>query len=213
MKSISIFDNSEDADDLGVRERKKRRFRSDVMLTALRIYREEGFPACNVDRIAALTECSRVSIYNYFPEGRDEILQEAYRRITDVYIRNARAAREEATSPRDALIATNQAFFDIAVDPDLGNFFCRDTPLMSTVLIDTMGGGSSFTQTVFESDLKNCVIKPNSLTATAATNFALFLIGAARQAAIKIVERPRCRAGLSRDYESLVDALIKHLNT
>ncbi|MGE0846616.1 MAG: TetR/AcrR family transcriptional regulator [Flavobacteriaceae bacterium] len=51
----------------GLRERKKHRQRLDLIETAARLFRQNGYDATRMDDIAAAGEVSTKTVYNYFP--------------------------------------------------------------------------------------------------------------------------------------------------
>jgi AcrR family transcriptional regulator len=59
-----------------LRERKKARTRASLREHALRLIREQGYPATTVEQIAAAAEVSPSTFFRYFPTKEDVIIQD-----------------------------------------------------------------------------------------------------------------------------------------
>ncbi|MEU2929747.1 TetR family transcriptional regulator [Streptomyces sp. NPDC007251] len=73
-------------EEIGLRERKKRRMYQDVSDTAVRLFLERGFDAVSVAEVAAAAGISKPTLFRYFPAKEDLVLH----RIAD---HEAEAAR------------------------------------------------------------------------------------------------------------------------
>lgn len=65
---------------LGLRETKKQRTRSELVLLALKLFQEQGFDATSMEQIAHDATVSPGTVYNYFPTKKD-LLSAVYERM------------------------------------------------------------------------------------------------------------------------------------
>jgi AcrR family transcriptional regulator len=70
-----ILDTSQPRPD-GLRERKKARTRASLREHAFRLFREQGYQATTVEKIAAAAEVSPSTFFRYFPTKEDLVLQD-----------------------------------------------------------------------------------------------------------------------------------------
>jgi AcrR family transcriptional regulator len=79
----------------GLRERKKARTRAAIREHALRLFREQGYPATTVEQIAAAAEVSPATFFRYFPTKEDVVLQDDL----DIFTLEALKAQPAGLSP------------------------------------------------------------------------------------------------------------------
>jgi AcrR family transcriptional regulator len=89
----------------GLRERKKARTRAEIQRQALRLFRERGYEATTVVRIAEAAEVSESTFFRYFPTKEDVVLWDEF----DPLILEAFKAQPTESDPiralRDAISA------------------------------------------------------------------------------------------------------------
>ena len=68
--------STHDADQPGLRERKKAKTRASIREHALRLFREQGYAGTRVEQIAEAAEVSPATFYRYFPTKEDVVLQD-----------------------------------------------------------------------------------------------------------------------------------------
>ena len=83
----------------GLRERKKARTRAEIQRQALRLFRERGYEATTVARIAEAAEVSESTFFRYFPTKEDVVLWDEF----DPLIFEAFKAQPEESDPIRAL--------------------------------------------------------------------------------------------------------------
>ncbi len=91
--------STHDADQPGLRERKKARTRASIREHALRLFREQGYAATRVEQIAEAAEVSPATFYRYFPTKEDVVLQDDM----DVLTLEALEAQPAGLSPLAAV--------------------------------------------------------------------------------------------------------------
>jgi AcrR family transcriptional regulator len=93
--------STRDADQPGLRERKKAKTRASIREHALRLFREQGYAATRVEQIAEAAEVSPATFYRYFPTKEDVVLQDDL----DVLTLDALEAQPSGLSPLAAVRA------------------------------------------------------------------------------------------------------------
>jgi AcrR family transcriptional regulator len=68
------METSQDKPKTGLRERKKARTRAEIQRQALRLFREQGYEATTVARIAEASEVSESTFFRYFPTKEEVVL-------------------------------------------------------------------------------------------------------------------------------------------
>ena len=64
---------------LGLRERKKARLREQIIETALRLFRKQGYENTRIDDIVKILEISQPTFFRYFP-SKDAVLRDVGKR-------------------------------------------------------------------------------------------------------------------------------------
>lgn len=70
--------SSDDRPKTGLRERKKAKTRAEIQRQALRLFRERGYEATTVGRIAEAAEVSESTFFRYFPTKEDVVLWDEF---------------------------------------------------------------------------------------------------------------------------------------
>jgi len=150
-----------DEQQLGLRERKKRRTRATISDTAIALFLAHGFDNVSVVEVAAAAEVSKRTLFSYFPAKEDLVLH----RIADHEQESADAirARPAGESPLDTLhrhfldgLRRRDPITGLAADPEplavyhmlittpslalrLRHYLTRSEDALSAALIDTVG--------------------------------------------------------------------------
>ena len=90
----------------GLRERKKARTRAEIQRQALRLFRERGYEATTVARIAEAAEVSESTFFRYFPTKEDVVLRDEF----DPLVFEAFKAQTAESGPIRAL---RDAIYDV----------------------------------------------------------------------------------------------------
>ncbi|MCE6995366.1 TetR/AcrR family transcriptional regulator [Saccharothrix sp. S26] len=100
-------------EELGLRERKKRRTREAIVEAAFALFRESGFDDVSVADIAAAAEVSKPTLFAYFPTKEDLVL----RRFIDDAKNPAQVVRDRPAGA-SALEALRRSFLDRLAERD-----------------------------------------------------------------------------------------------
>jgi len=112
----------------GLRERKKARTRASIREHALRLFREQGYQATTVEKIAEAAEVSPSTFFRYFPTKEDVVLQD------DMDLRMIEALEQQPPElgPVAAVRAAAQQMFASYTAADM-DIFRETTALTLTV--------------------------------------------------------------------------------
>ncbi|OKI00301.1 TetR family transcriptional regulator [Streptomyces sp. CB02923] len=105
------------AEELGLRERKKRQTERRVWRTAVELFLERGFEKVSVQEIAAAADVSKMTVFNYYGSKEDLVLKPMEHHADDA----ARAVRERGPG-ESALAAVYRQFVELLEqrDPSVG---------------------------------------------------------------------------------------------
>ena len=99
------------ADTQGGRLRRRRATRERIFETALREFRELGFAASQIDRIAKAAGVARGTFYFHFP-SKDDVLLELARRINDRVVQRVSTFGESQPPLGELLMRVNEAIME-----------------------------------------------------------------------------------------------------
>ena len=116
------------AQQFGLRERKKARTRASLREHALRLFREKGYQATTVEQIAAAAEVSPSTFFRYFPTKEDVVLQDDM----DTRMVEALERQPAGLGPLTAVRAAVQEMFASYTAADL-DLIRENTALTMTV--------------------------------------------------------------------------------
>jgi len=111
-----------------LRERKKARTRASIREHALRLFREQGYQATTVEKIAEAAEVSPSTFFRYFPTKEDVVLQDDM----DARMIEALERQPAGLSPLAAVRAATRAVFASYTAADL-DLIRETTALTMTV--------------------------------------------------------------------------------
>ncbi|MFT4220659.1 MAG: TetR/AcrR family transcriptional regulator [Microbacterium sp.] len=107
---------------LGLRERNRIRTRDDILHAMSTLLGESAYENISIDDIAKRAGVSRGTIYTYFPDGRDQLVRDAYLQISTAVSNDGTARRERCTGFTDRIVAVATAFATVAATPE-GRFY------------------------------------------------------------------------------------------
>ena len=105
-----------------LRERNRLRTRRELLDAALKVFAEKGFAGSAVEAIAAEAGASKVTLYAYFPSGRDDLFRELYEEINTELLDRATAAHAHASGLVDRVVALARPLLEIGARPLVGPF-------------------------------------------------------------------------------------------
>lgn len=127
---------------LSIRERNKLRTRQVLLQAALEIFAEAGYGSATVEAIAARAGASKVTVYSYFPQGREELYRELYEQINLELVILADDVYDEPGHFADRIAKLTRALLDVAQQPLIGRFYSIDDSSLDAALSPVRGRAS-----------------------------------------------------------------------
>ncbi|MQA34413.1 TetR/AcrR family transcriptional regulator [Modestobacter roseus] len=138
---------------LSLRERNRLRTRRELLDAALRVFADKGFGGATVEAIATEAGASKVTLYAYFPAGRDDLFRELYDEVNREYLELATAARDAAAGFVDRVVALAAPLLEIGGRPLVGRFYANSDPTAEPVLVPVRGHASRLSVTLIAEDV------------------------------------------------------------
>ena len=132
----------EEAPALSLRDRNRLRTRRELLDAALSVFAESGYGSATVENIAARAGASKVTLYNYFPQGREELFRDLYEEINAELIDKALAIYAGEGDLSSRIVAVTEAVVEIAQRPLIGRFYSIDDPALDEALDPVRGHAS-----------------------------------------------------------------------
>ena len=107
---------------LGLRERNRIRTHEEILIAVSTLLGERAFEHITIDDVAQLSGVSRGTVYTYFPDGRDQLVREAYVRIAEIVASDGAKRRGAHSDFTERVIALASAFTSVVVTPE-GRFY------------------------------------------------------------------------------------------
>ena len=193
---------------LSLRERNRLRTRRELLDAALEVFAESGYGSATVENIAARAGASKVTLYSYFPQGREELFRELYEEInTEVIEKTSAIYAAEGGDFTTRVLAVTEVLLEIGRRPLVGRFYSIDDPALDQALNPVRGHASRVTADLISADLA-AAQEAGAVTTTAPpAAIAELLVGAMRSA---LSEVARARA-TSKDLTAAMEALVSGL--
>lgn len=133
---------------LGLRERNRIRTRDEILTAMSLLLGDQPFESITVDDVAQQAGVSRGTIYTYFPDGRDQLVRDAYQRIAEQVTAEGTARRSAHTETTERIVALASALADISATPE-GRFY----GLIGSALFGPLGGVTGTASGTFRNHL------------------------------------------------------------
>ncbi|MCA0379063.1 MAG: TetR/AcrR family transcriptional regulator [Actinobacteria bacterium] len=184
---------------LGLRERNRIRTRDEILVAMSLMLGEQSFESITVDEVAQRAGVSRGTIYSYFPDGREQLIRDAYLRIANQVIEKGSAQRDAQTDVSKRVLAIAGALASVTGTPE-GRFY----GLLGATTFGPLGGvtgsASGMFHTMLTEDLQRAM-ELGLITATARVEeLAVLVSGAIREIGARVASEPA-------QAEALLDAL------
>ena len=168
-----------------LRERRREQTRNDLTSAGLEIISAEGVDAAPIDRLAAQAGMSRGTVYAHFEGGRDELLQEAYRRVGRERVSTAQQMADAAGTWQDRVMAYARAMVALTEDHHRGYFSNVAGPALFGSRVER-GEGSSASLSAIRKELLLAQQRGEIGSDVDADEMAVLLVGCLREAGIEI---------------------------
>ena len=194
---------------LTLRERNRLRTRRELLDAALKVFAEKGFGGSAVEAIAAEAGASKVTLYAYFPAGRDELFRELYDEINTELLDLAIPAHAEASGLVNRVVALSRPLLDIGARPLVGRFYSNSDPTVEPALVPVRGHASRFYAKLIAEDVADArrsgVMDPGVEPET----IAVLLVGAMRAALVEVAADPTRSDELLAGLVALTAGLVR----
>ncbi|QKZ17158.1 TetR/AcrR family transcriptional regulator [Streptomyces chartreusis] len=202
-----MFDQDEGAASLTLRERNKARLRQAMLLAALEVFAQSGYGSATVEAIATRAGVAKVTLYTYFPRGREELFRELYENINGELIENASQIYASEGRFADRVIALTQVLVKVAQRPLIGRFYSIDDPALDVALDDVRGRASRVWADLIAEDLAAEQQTGTVKTQVSPQAFAELLLGAMRSALSKAAREQEAAGDIVQAMTALLSGL------
>lgn len=193
---------------LSLRQRNKLRTRRELLDAALNAFAEKGFGGASVEAIAAEAGASKVTLYAYFPAGRDDLFRELYDEINEELLDVATSSHAAASGLVDRVVALTRPLLEIGARPLVGQFYSNSDPTLEPALAPVRGHASQVYAKLIAEDVAEAraagVMGPGVDPGT----LAALLVGAMRAALAEVASDPESSERLLAGIASLTEGLL-----
>lgn len=192
---------------LGLRERNRIRTRDEILAAMSELLGERSYQSITLDEVAEQAGVSRGTIYTYFPDGRDQLLGDAYQRIADRVAAEGSAQRDEHTATVDRILALASALASISGTPE-GRFYGAMGPDATGPLVGRTGSASRLFHSMLVDDLSGAAARGELGPDTPVQELAVLLSGALREIALTTSKDPDRQGPLLAALRMTLEALL-----
>jgi AcrR family transcriptional regulator len=175
---------------LTLRERNRLRTRRELLDAALRVFDERGFAGSTVEAIAAAAGASKVTLYAYFPSGRDGLFRELYEEINAELLELAHSSHAAASGLVDGVVALCRPLLDIGARPIVGRFYSNTDPSAEPALVPVRGHASRVYARLIAEDVAEARASGLVDPGVEPETVAALLVGATRAALVEVSTDP-----------------------
>lgn len=186
---------------LPLRERNKARIRAELLEAVLQSFLPRDPTALSLESVAIRAGCSRATVYTYFPGGLNEMLCAVYAQISDEVIGEAERLHADAQGPHERIMGLAHALLNVAQQPQRGPFFAQLEPSLISALQPVLGRASQRFEDLIASELQDRIDGDPRIVAA-------LLVGAMREASVRIAREPSRRVAFTAALSAAVDRLI-----
>ena len=190
-----------------LRERNRLRTRRELLDAALEVFAESGYGSATVENIAARAGASKVTLYSYFPQGREELFRELYEEINNEVIEKVTAVYADDGEFTSRVVAVTESVLEIAQRPLTGRFYSIDDPALDEALAPVRGHASHVCADLIARDL--AAAQDSGAVKTTAEPGAIgeLLVGAIRSALSQVARERAKPADILNAMHALVSGL------
>lgn len=171
-----------------LRERQQRRTRQDLLRAALEVIADVGLDQATVQRIITRAGTARATLYAHFPEGRDELITEAYRALGGGLLRRAEVLAADEADWVDRVCQYARVMVELASKRQLGAFYNVSGPRLAG--IKDGGSGSQRTIDTVTAELAGAQRRGEIRNDLDARSIAVLLVGSIREIGIDTARDP-----------------------
>lgn len=175
---------------LSLRERNRLRTRRVLLDAALGVFAERGFGGATVEAIAAEAGASKVTLYAYFPAGRDDLLRTLYDEINEELLDRVAVAHGQASGFVDKVAALTRPLLEIGARPLIGRFYANSDPSVEPALTPVRGHASRAVAKLLAEDVAEARAAGVMGAGVEPATLATLLVGASRAALAEVAEDP-----------------------
>lgn len=191
----------------GLRERNRIRTHNEILTVMSVLLGERAYPSITVDDVAKQAGVSRGTIYSYFPEGRDQLVRDAYQRIAARVAEAGERGRASAQSTTDRIVALGEALASVSATPE-GRFYGSMGPDVFGPLLGRTGSASRLFLSMLNEDLELAAQRGELDPAASPANTAVLLAGSLREIGLAVAAEPSRQAALLHELRLTCDRML-----
>lgn len=193
---------------LSLRERNRLRTRQTLLEAALEVFAERGFGSATVEAIAARAGASKVTLYSYFPNGREELFREIYDGINSALLERAGQLRESRSGAVARVVALAEALIEVAARPKIGRLYSIEDPALEAALDPVRGHASAAYVRWIRVEIEQARTEGRVGGMVDSADLAELLVGAMRAALSGTAKEAGRASGMLRAFETLVSGVV-----